>query len=120
MKKSIVSAVAVSFLMGIVGLQADSVAKEEAAALASPKMTEGVPAAKAKVEETESKEKFETKMDSKNFEKEAKADVKKEVTKEEVKSIEKEAKDAAKDAVESTATDAAKKAAGEAAKAVLK
>ncbi len=54
----------------------DSVAKEEATALAKPKMTEGNPRAKAKVEETGSKERFETKLDKENFKKEVEKDLK--------------------------------------------
>ena len=116
MKKSIISVVAISFLFGVVGLQAESVSKKEAAALANPEMTKGVPAAKAKVEETEAKDKFEAKADKEKFEKEAKADTKKTETEAQVDTIKKELKDTAKDA----ATDAAKEAAGKAAKAVLK
>lgn len=68
----------------------DSVAKKEEAAIANPKMTEGVPAAKAKVEEAQDKEKFEAKEERENFKKETKADEQKEVTPEEVKSVAKE------------------------------
>lgn len=73
----------------------DSVAKEEAAAEANPKMTEGVPAAKAAVEETESKDLFEAKEARESLKKEAVADEAKVDAKAEVKaSIEKEAADA--------------------------
>ena len=70
----------------------DSVAKKEAAAEANPKMTEGEPAAKAKVEETESKDATEAKEATEDFKKEATADEKKVATPAEVKTIESEDK----------------------------
>jgi hypothetical protein len=57
------------------GMQ-DTVAQEEAKALAQPAVP-GEAAAKAKVEEAQSKELFETKMDRSAFEKEAMKDAKK-------------------------------------------
>lgn len=105
---------------------ADSVAKEEAAAEANPKVTEGEPAAKAKVEEAQEKENFDAKEQQEGFAKEAAADEKKEATPAEVKTIEAEDKgEAAKEepavkaeeakaeveaAVEKEATDAKKEA----------
>ncbi len=66
-------AVSQSKMQGLI----DSVAKEEKQALQNPHMTEGNPHAKAKVEETESKDEFEAKMDRLKFEKEAQQDEKK-------------------------------------------
>jgi uncharacterized membrane protein len=85
----------------------DSVAKEEAAAEANPKMTEGVPAAKAAVEETESKDAFEAKMDREALAKEAKADEKKTDAKEEVAAVTAEEAKEAKAKAESFKEEAA-------------
>ncbi len=68
-----------SMLLCVVGLQAevaDSVPKAEAKAIEAGKV-KGEAAAKAAVEETNSKEEFKTKMDSDAFKKEAKEDEKK-------------------------------------------
>jgi hypothetical protein len=54
----------------------DSVAKEEASALANPYMIQGNPHAKAKVEEAQLKENFDAKMDRGKFEKEVQKDLK--------------------------------------------
>jgi len=61
----------------------DSVAKEEAAAIAQPEAVKGEAEAAAKVEETESKDAFEAKEAGEELKKEAEADEKKEVTAEE-------------------------------------
>lgn len=61
----------------------DSVAKEEAAAIAQPEAVKGEAEAAAKVEETESKDAFEAKEAGEELKKEAVADEKKEVTAEE-------------------------------------
>ena len=70
----------------------DSVAKKEAKALADPKRTEGVPAAKAKIEEEQEKRNFDTKMDRSQFNKDAANDTKKlnGENKAEINTIEKE------------------------------
>ncbi len=73
-KKLIISTILVSFLTTITAY-AEVVAKEEAAALKNPAMTEGNPHAKAKVEESQLKENFEAKMDAPKFEKEVKQDL---------------------------------------------
>lgn len=61
----------------------DSVATEEAAAIAAPEAVAGEVAAEAKVEETESKDAFEAKEAAESLKEEAVADEKKEVTAEE-------------------------------------
>jgi len=55
----------------------DSVAKKEAEALKNPAMMNGLPSAKAKVEETQAKEQFEAKEKAGAFEKEVKQDINK-------------------------------------------
>ena len=60
-KKLIISTILVSLLTTITAY-AEVVAKEEAAALKNPAMTEGNPHAKAKVEESQLKEKFEANL----------------------------------------------------------
>ncbi|WP_294951234.1 hypothetical protein [Sulfurovum sp.] len=100
MKKSIMtSAIFVAIVLGTTACQSqeaanksaltDSVAQKEQKALANPKLTEGVPAAKAKVEEEEEKRNFDTKMDDTTFNKEGKAGEKKTVNKTEMKTVDK-------------------------------
>ena len=95
-KVSIVSAVAVSLLLGVVGIQAeeaktampDSVVKEEVAGLKAAKV-KGEVAAKAAVEETESKDAFKAKEAGSSFKKDSEAATKKlNGNKEEVKVLE--------------------------------
>ncbi len=69
----------------------DSVAKEEATAIADPEATTGEPAAKAQVEETVSSDASEAKEATESFKTEDVADEAKEATAEEVKTIEAEA-----------------------------
>ncbi len=83
-KVSIVSTVAVSLLLGVSGVQAeeakavmpDSVVKEEATGLKAAKV-KGEDAAKAAVEETESKDAFEAKEAASSFKKDSEAATKK-------------------------------------------
>ena len=69
----------------------DSVAKEEATAIADPEATTGEPAAKAQEEETVSSDASEAKEATESFKTEDVADEAKEATAEEVKTIEAEA-----------------------------
>jgi hypothetical protein len=81
MKKVIMMA---SVLLCVVGLQAevsDSVSTAEAKAISDGKV-KGEAAAKAAVEEANSKEEFKSKQDGENFKKEAEADAKKLTAKE--------------------------------------
>lgn len=76
MKKVLtISAITVMFLIAVEA--GDSVAKKEAAVLANPAETTGAHAAKAKVEEAQSKLEMEAKMERESFVKEAKEEVKK-------------------------------------------
>ncbi len=87
----------------------DSVAKKEAAAETNPKMTEGEPAAKAAVEETESKDAMEAKEAAEVLKEEATADEKKVATPAEVKTIEAEQKAEAAEAAAPAMTDSVAK-----------
>jgi len=78
MKKLLTISVVLAALFTVSTLNADglkdSVAKEASKVLKDPSSLKGQEAAKAKVEEVQSKELFETKMDATKFSKEAKQD----------------------------------------------